>query len=132
MRHATSNAERETQIRERAEAAALLPKAADKRKSQKEREAAAKAANPAPAKAKKEKSRPVRYVMGKFTPAGIVILAVGDHNHIEAMSAGANKEAGMRVAFVVAEDAVPADLLAGAADLDEIRDGEDEEEEEVA
>lgn len=77
------------------------------------------------------------WVMGKFTPNGIVVALRGDHNSIEKASAKLNKEAKMRVAFVVDIRAVPVALLANTkfaaaeeAAMYGMGEGEDEEGEE--
>lgn len=74
------------------------------------------------------------WVMGKFTPGGIVMVLRGDHNTIEKASAKVNKEAKMRVAFVVDVRAVDPVMLDhakpafGVDDLDGLDEDEDEEE----
>lgn len=119
MQHATTNAERKAQREERARQA--------ERSNQKAPAAKAPATATAPAaKAKKEEEGPKVWVMGRFTPAGVEILAMGDHNTIEKASAAVNKEAGMRVAFVVDARSVPVEALAGI-DMNEEDPEEDEE-----
>jgi hypothetical protein len=54
------------------------------------------------------------WAMGRITPKGMEILLVGDHNQIEAASAKVNKDAGMRVAFVVDVRALSAKQLQAA------------------
>ena len=101
-----------------------LEKPVGKRQERVKPEAAEKPKSTKPEKA-------TEWAMGTFdVTRGVQVVLRGDHNAIEKASAKLNKQAGMRVAFVVDVRAVPVNLLLGTAvrlNEDEVDEEEEEE-----